>query len=235
MKGRWRSGLETNDGFWQYDVFISHAGEDKVFAHRLRDGFNSVGLDAFVDQADLLGGADADTQMMGAVTKAPIGLALLSKEYLRKEWPLRELRLIVGEDTLLPVLYNISYEEAKKALVEGHQETEGADLQQWSTLVKKVLRTTAVEDPYRSSDKLPFVELIVFTAVGLCVSKRCPRLIEHFESNLHVTPCALKFIQRVQQASLSLSSSTSFLKLNGEQKLKAQEWSSKLNAYLAHT
>ena len=169
--------------------------------------------------------------MLGAVRKAPIGLALLSKDYMRKAWPVKELRLIVGEDTLLPVLYNISYEEAKKELVEGHQDMGGADLQQWSTMVKKVLRTTAVEDPYRSSDKLPFVELIVFSAVGLCVSKTCPRLIEHFESK-GVPRRASKFIQRVQQASLSLSSSTSFLKLSGEQKLRAQEWSSKLKEYI---
>jgi hypothetical protein len=103
-------------GRWEHVVFISHAGEDKTFAHRLHDEFNKIGLSAFLDQAELVPGNQADPLMLRAVEEAPVGLALLSEHFPRKEWPIKELQIIVRQETLLPVLYNITHEGAAALL-----------------------------------------------------------------------------------------------------------------------
>jgi hypothetical protein len=76
---RWRNRR------WKYDVFISHAGEEKAFAYKLRDTFLEVRLNAFVDQADLSGGDKADLRMLKAVAETPVGLALMTKHFLQKK------------------------------------------------------------------------------------------------------------------------------------------------------
>jgi hypothetical protein len=173
-----------HSGTWQYDVCISHAGEDKTFAHRLRDVFHDVWLRAFVDQSELHGGDCADVRMLTAVKEAPVGLALLSEDFFRKEWPVRELKLIVGGAIFLSVLYNITHEDAKMALSSSPQ-AEVHDPLEWESFVKSVTWTTAIRNPSTSSDKLHFVQLVVFSAVQLCVSR------------LSVVGCRL-WVQRLQ-------------------------------------
>jgi hypothetical protein len=163
VANRWR------DGRWEYDVFISHAGEDKTFAHQLGGAFRSIGLRAFVDEADLVAGDDADLRMLMAVKAAPIGLAILSQHFFRKKWPVKELKLIVGQATLLPVLYKITHGEAKRGLSKSPH-AEVYDPQDWAAFVHIVERTTAIGNPTTSSDELPFVQLIVFAAVRICVN-----------------------------------------------------------------
>lgn len=204
------------DGRWAFDVFISHAGEDKRFAFRLQEEFKRVGLRAFVDQADLFGGDSADDVMLTACREAPVGLALLSADSLRKEWPVEELKLIVAESTLLPVLYNMSYEDAKKAL-ETSPQAGGVGPDQWREFVRTVTRTTAEKNPSTGSDELPFVQLIVFAAVRLCV-KLSP-LVEKHSSN---PAFALAFVQRLEKASFAISKE--FKKIAQEKADLAKQW-----------
>jgi hypothetical protein len=81
---------------WKNDVFISHAGEDKPFAHHLRNLFAEIGLKAFVDQDDLAEGAPADLWMLTAVKEAPIGIALFGKHFFLKEWQSGSSRRLWG-------------------------------------------------------------------------------------------------------------------------------------------
>jgi hypothetical protein len=211
MADRWYSH------HWEYHVFISHAGEDKSFAHRLRDAFAEIGLRAFVDQSDLLGGDKADVRMLAAVEQAPVGLALLSAPFFQKKWPITELKVIVGSTELLPVLYNISHEDAVKSLCES-PEASATNPGQWQEFVRSVSRTTALKNPSTGQDEAPFVQLIVYSAVNLSVSN-IPRDLAERVSN---PAFALDFIGKLEVAAGLLSQK--FMRLHLEQAEEAERW-----------
>lgn len=190
---RWRRGT------WEYDVFISHAGEDKTFAHRLRDAFKTIGLRAFLDQSSLVPGDQADQLMLTAVERAPVGLALLSTNFPQKPWPINELRVIVQQGTLLPVLYKISYEDAKTLMATSPQAA-GVSSQEWGLFVDSVMRTTALKDPSTSSDEGPLVQTAVFSAVRMCIAV-ARKMAYHSEDKLR----AYRFIERLEGAAKVIS------------------------------
>ena len=67
---------------WKYEVFISHAGEDKP--RELRNSLRMIGIRAFVDHEDLQGGDHAVDIMLGSADSAPVGLAVFSPAFFRK-------------------------------------------------------------------------------------------------------------------------------------------------------
>lgn len=212
-----QSGRHHHDAPWKYDVFISHAGEDKTFAFRLRQAFEGVGLTAFVDQADLFAGADADVSILMALENTPVGLALLSAEYLCKKWPIHELEIIVRRSTLLPVLYKIDYETAKEALNRSPQ-AGGANPEAWTDFVHRVTRTTAEKNPSTGHDELPFVQLIVFSAVRICVQK-ASQIVDRAKPS---TAFAVDFAYRVQGACQRINAD--FEELPGKHLKEAKAW-----------
>jgi hypothetical protein len=185
-------------GRWEHVVFISHAGEDKIFAHRLHDEFNKIGLSAFLDQAALVPRDQADPLMLRAVEEAPVGLALLSEHFPRKEWPIKELQIIVRQETLLPVLYNITYEGAKELLRTSPQ-ARGVTPDEWVSFTNRVLRTTALKNPVTSSNEGMFVEAIVFATVRVCV-KVARTVVDHSLDRVW----AYQFVQQVERAAKAL-------------------------------
>jgi hypothetical protein len=204
-------------GLWNYDIFVSHAGEDKAFALRLREKFKDVGLNAFVDESDLQGGDYADNHILDAVKEAPVGLALLSKHYLEKEWPIRELKAIVGKTTLLPVLYNITHEAASTTIANTPQ-AEAYDAREWKEFTNQVRRTAAVKNTSNSYDESPFVQLVVFSAVQLCVKLIGPRAATISSNRVW----AFYFVTKVRDASLQIVNT--FKRLDAEQIDKAKNW-----------
>lgn len=75
---------DSKDATWKYDVFISHAGEQGEFAEELRTNLTSLGIRAFVAQADLKGGDRSEPSMLTAARDAPVGVAYFSSDYFRK-------------------------------------------------------------------------------------------------------------------------------------------------------
>lgn len=208
---------------WRNDVFISHAGEDKPFAHHLRNLFTQIGLKAFVDQDDLTGGAPADLRMLSAVKEAPIGIALFGKQFFQKEWPIRELREIVGKALLLPVLYKLTYEETQDALSKSPQ-ADAANPEQWQTFCRTTLRTTAVKNPSTGQDDLPFLQLIVFSTLSLAVKEVAPKLAQSSPNPVF----AFAFVEKLERAALCLSKR--FKKLTVEQLEEALTWRTSMRA-----
>ena len=86
-----------------YDVFISHAGDDKPKAEQLRDMLQRLGLTAFLDKY-MSPGEPGDETMLRAARGAHVGLTLFSPAFAEREWPLRELEIFAGQDSLLPAL-----------------------------------------------------------------------------------------------------------------------------------
>ena len=93
-------------GDWEYEVFVSHAGEDKTLALQLENFMGIAGIRAFVDKNHLRGAMKADARMLGQARRAPVGLAIFSPEYFEKTWPMRELEILMERDSLLPMLTN---------------------------------------------------------------------------------------------------------------------------------
>ena len=98
----------------EYDVFISHASEDKdevvrPLAQALQDG----GLSVWYDEFELRIGDSLRQSIDTGISASRFGIVVLSKAFFDKGWPNYELDGLVtmavnGEQTLLPIWHNIT-------------------------------------------------------------------------------------------------------------------------------
>ena len=97
-----------------YDVFLSHAGEDKsTVTANLHEALVGRGLRTFFDKADLsrdYAGEQNSGAMQGAAETATVGLFVVSKKFLQKKWTLHELGIFLERAKkshvhVLPVFY----------------------------------------------------------------------------------------------------------------------------------
>jgi len=110
-------GLGAEDDHREYDVFISHASEDKdavvrPLANALRDG----GLQVWYDEFELRIGDSLRRKIDTGLAKSRFGIVILSQDFFRKGWTNYELdgivtRAVTGEQVLLPIWHNISKQE----------------------------------------------------------------------------------------------------------------------------
>jgi len=100
----------------KYDVFLSHAGTEKreIVSH-IYESLKSAGLRVFVDYDSLKLGNYATTEMVEAAWSAPVGLFVLSKDFLQREWPEKELRIFLerhkedrSKAKLVPFFYKVA-------------------------------------------------------------------------------------------------------------------------------
>jgi KaiC/GvpD/RAD55 family RecA-like ATPase len=104
----------------KYDVFISHASEEKEdVARPLAALLIQLGLKVWLDEAELLLGDSLRRQIESGLTSSRFGLVILSKSFFAKEWPQKELDALVAredglEKVILPVWHNVSRSEVAK-------------------------------------------------------------------------------------------------------------------------
>jgi len=101
----------------EYDVFISHASEDKdavvrPLANALRDG----GLRVWYDEFELRIGDSLRRKIDLGLAKSRFGVVVLSRAFLGKGWTNYELdgivtRTVSGEQVLLPIWHEITKQE----------------------------------------------------------------------------------------------------------------------------
>ena len=104
---------------YQYDVFISHASEDKddvarPLAVRLRD----LGLRVWYDEFELRIGDSLVAKLNAGINASRFGILVLSPSFFAKRWTNHELDMLehlwVTEDRILfPVWHNITLDEIK--------------------------------------------------------------------------------------------------------------------------
>ncbi|MEN6641397.1 MAG: TIR domain-containing protein [Armatimonadia bacterium] len=96
-----------------YDLFISYAGEDREFAHRLASELTDRGLHIWYDKFRLTLGQSIEGAIAEGLMLSRYGLVVLSPHSLRKPWPLRELRALLHqrEGALLPVFHGLTPEQ----------------------------------------------------------------------------------------------------------------------------
>ena len=101
----------------QYDVFISHASEDKDEVVRpLVQALKNEGLSVWYDEFELKIGDSLRRKIDKGLANSKFGIVVLSKEFIRKGWTNYELDGIItksvsGEQIVLPIWHNITKKE----------------------------------------------------------------------------------------------------------------------------
>ena len=101
----------------KYDVFVSHASEDKEeIARPLAEALQSHGLRVWFDEFTLRIGDSLRRKIDEGLVNSRVGLVILSPAFLNKGWTNHELdgivtRSVTGEQVLLPIWHKISKQE----------------------------------------------------------------------------------------------------------------------------
>lgn len=101
----------------EYDVFISHASEDKEEVVRpLANALKDKNLNVWYDEFELKIGDSLRQKIDKGVANSKFGIVILSKNFIKKGWTNYELdglitRSISNQQILLPIWHNITKQE----------------------------------------------------------------------------------------------------------------------------
>ena len=105
---------ESGKREFPYDVFISHASEDKEpFVRSLAREIRSAGISVWYDEFSLDWGDRLRATIDAGLRNSRFGLVVLSPDFFKKDWPQDELEGLFalerdGETKILPIWHNIS-------------------------------------------------------------------------------------------------------------------------------
>lgn len=101
----------------EWDLFISHASEDKqLVARPLAQVLSSHGLKIWFDESTLKLGDSLRQKIDEGLAKSKFGIVILSKSFFSKHWPQQELnglvaREVQGRKVILPVWHELTQTE----------------------------------------------------------------------------------------------------------------------------
>ena len=101
----------------EFDVFISHASEDKDDVVRpLANALKTGGLNVWFDEFELRIGDSLRRKIDKGLANSRFGVVVLSRSFFSKGWTNYELdgivtRVVTGEQIILPIWHNISKAE----------------------------------------------------------------------------------------------------------------------------
>ena len=104
----------------EWDVFLSHASEDKEdFARPLAQGLRERGLKVWFDEFTLAVGDSLRRSIDRGLAHSRFGVVVISSAFLRKEWPQKELdglvaREVGGVKVILPVWHKINADQIRR-------------------------------------------------------------------------------------------------------------------------
>lgn len=109
----------ASDGEESYDVFISHASEDKEdFVDELVDEMRKLDIKVWYDTTAIKWGDSIRAKIDEGLRKSKFGIAVLSPAYIAegKYWTKAELDALFQNDSaygkrLLPIWYNLTYDD----------------------------------------------------------------------------------------------------------------------------
>lgn len=102
-----------------WDVFISHASEDKqTVARPLRDALTRLGVTVWLDETEMRIGHSLRRRIDDGIRSSRFGVVILSEAFLNKGWTNHELdglvtRTVAGEQSLLPIWHNLTMAEVR--------------------------------------------------------------------------------------------------------------------------
>ena len=103
----------------KYDLFISHASEDKAAIVRpLATILERLSMRVWYDEFSLQLGDSLTASIDKGLQESRYGLVVLSKAFLSKKWPEYEYRSLMtreidGERVILPLWYDVTKEDIK--------------------------------------------------------------------------------------------------------------------------
>lgn len=109
--------VDYSDSNKEYDVFISHASEDKDDIVRpLAFALVNNGLKVWYDEFELKIGDSLRRKIDQGVAKSKFGIVVISKHFINKGWTNYELdgiitKSISGQQIILPIWHNITKQE----------------------------------------------------------------------------------------------------------------------------
>ena len=104
----------------EFDLFISHASEDKdTFVRPLARALIAAGIKVWYDETTLRIGDNLRRSIDQGLAKSQYGLVVISKSFLAKNWPQWELdgliqRQVDGNNVILPVWHDVTADEIKR-------------------------------------------------------------------------------------------------------------------------
>lgn len=138
---------EAESGDAEYDVFVSHAWEDKRgFVDEFVNSLRELGLKVWYDTSEIKWGDSMRKRIDDGLKKSRFGVAILSPDYIAdgKYWTKAELDGLfqlesIGGKTLLPIWHNLNK----------------ADVMAFSPIIaSKLAMTTATMTPQEIAKKL---------------------------------------------------------------------------------
>lgn len=145
-----RPPVIPDDNGETWDVFISHASEDKeAAAEPLADELRARGLRVWLDKTELRIGDSLRRKIDYGLAHSTFGVVVLSKSFFAKGWPQYELDGIIGlsvngDQRMLPIWHEISRDEIAR---------------QSPSLVDKIARNTAINTVAEIADEIASVVL----------------------------------------------------------------------------
>lgn len=101
----------------EYDVFISHASEDKdEIVRPLAHALQALGLKVWYDEFEMKIGDSLRRKIDKGLANSRFGIVVLSKDFIKKGWTNYELdgiitKSVTGEQVVLPIWHNITKKE----------------------------------------------------------------------------------------------------------------------------
>jgi len=141
---------------YQWDIFISHAGEDKdAVARPLAKALTRAGLRVWFDEHTLALGDSLRRKINDGLSKSRHGLVILSPAFFAKEWPRRELDgltslEITNRKVILPIWHNVTADGVRKfspVLADRFACTTGLGLPAVVSKVLIAVQSSAVKTP----------------------------------------------------------------------------------------
>ncbi|MBH5141111.1 DUF1883 domain-containing protein [Rhodococcus erythropolis] len=102
-----------------WDVFISHASEDKSsVAIPLRDALIARGVSVWLDKTEMRIGHSLRRKIDEGIRSSRFGVVVLSQSFFNKGWTNHELdglvtKTVAGEQTLLPIWHEITGDQVR--------------------------------------------------------------------------------------------------------------------------
>lgn len=142
----------------EYDVFISHAYEDKVaFADGLADALRKKKLRVWYSGFELKVGDSITGSVNSALANSAYGIVIISNTYLEKQWAMSELKALFTyqevQNRILPVLLGVSVEEVRQhipLLADRYAVSADKGMQE---VVNRIMQTVKGKRRYTRKDK----------------------------------------------------------------------------------
>ena len=151
-----RRDQEASAAEAKYDVFISHASEDKAaFVQPLAERLRSRGLRVWYDNFEFIVGDGLRRTIDKGLASSRYGIVVLSPAFFAKHWPQEELeglaaREASGEKVILPVWHDISRSELIRhsPMLAGRFAAQSADgLDKVIEDLMRAIQRTPTDDP----------------------------------------------------------------------------------------